>query len=66
MMAGFLAGVADGIAGLNGSLPCNGSAARKNRFEQRRFAALERANQRDAPGTRGSCAVLCPGSSSML
>ena len=28
-------------------------------FEQRRLAALERAHQRNAPWTRGSCAVLC-------
>src|SRR6185437_8742558 len=36
----------------------NGAGARKNGFQERRLAALERAHQRDAPGTLGFIAVL--------
>ena len=57
MMARFLAGVADRIAGLDGALALDGAGAGEDRFEQRGLAALERADQRDAAGTRRSRAV---------
>ena len=59
VVARLLAGVADRVAGLDRALPLDRAGAREDRFEQRRLAALERAHQRDAPGTRGSCAILC-------
>ena len=59
VMARFLAGVADGGARLDRALALDRAGAREDRFEQRGLAALERAHQRDAPWTRGSCAVLC-------
>src|SRR5262249_20452938 len=58
-MARLLAAVADGGARLDGALALDRAGAQENRFEQRGLAALERAHQRDAPGTRRSCAVLC-------
>ena len=51
VMARFFGGVADGGAGLNRALARNGAGPRENCFEQRCLAALERAHQRDAPGT---------------
>src|SRR5262249_43423470 len=59
MMARLLAAIADGRAGLHGTLSLNCACAREDRLHQRRLATLERAHQRDAPGTRRSCAVLC-------
>ena len=59
VMTRFLAGVTDRVPGLDRALALNRAGAREDRFEQRGLAALERAHQRDAPGTRSSCAVLC-------
>src|SRR6185312_16932111 len=56
VMTRLLAGVADGGAGR--ALARDGAGARKNGFQERRLAALERAHQRDAPGTLGFIAVL--------
>ena len=62
VLARFLAGVADGGAGLDRALPLDRAGAGQDRFEQRGLAALERAHQRDAPGTRRTRAisVACP------
>ena len=49
MVAGFLAGVADGGAGVHGALPLHRPGAGEDRLEQRRLAALERPDQRNAP-----------------
>ena len=59
MMTRFLAGVADRGSGIDGALALDRAGACEDRFEESGLAALERAHQRDAPGTRGSCAVLC-------
>src|ERR1700755_2528488 len=59
VVAGFLAAVADGGASVHGALALDRAGAGEDRFEKCGFAALERAHQRDAPGTRRSCAVLC-------
>jgi hypothetical protein len=59
VVARFLAGVAHGVASIDRSLALDRAGTGKDRFEQGRLAALERAHQRDAPGTRSSCAVLC-------
>ena len=58
VMARLLGGVADRGAGLHRALPLDRAGARQDRFEQRGLAALERAHQRDAPGTLGSCAAI--------
>jgi len=47
--ASFLAGVADRGPGVHGALPLHPSGAGEDRFEQRRLAALERPDQRNAP-----------------
>ena len=59
VMARLLAGVADGGAGIDGALALDRAGAREDGFEKSGLAALERAHQRNAPGARGSCAVLC-------
>ena len=59
VIARFLAGVADRIPRLDRTLALYHAGAGKDRFEQGGLAALEWAHQRDAPWTRGSCAVLC-------
>ena len=59
VVARFLAGVADGGSRIDRALALDRAGAREDRLEQRGLAALERAHQRDAPWTRGSCAVLC-------
>ena len=59
VIACFLARVTDRIPRLDRTLALNRASAGKDRFEQGRLAALEWAHQRDAPWTRGSCAVLC-------
>ncbi len=59
MMARFLAGVADRGSGVDGALALDRAGACEDCFEESGLAALERAYQRDAPGARGSCAVLC-------
>ncbi len=59
VMARLLAGVADRGARIDGALALDRAGAREDRFEESGLAALERAHQRDAPGARGSCAVLC-------
>ena len=51
VMARFLAGVADRGARLDRALALDRAGAGENRFEQCCLAALERAHQRDAPGT---------------
>ena len=58
VMARLLGGVADRGAGLDRALALDRAGARQDRFEQRGLAALERAHQRDAPGTLGSCAAI--------
>ena len=58
MMARFLAGVADGIAGLDRTLALNGAGAGEDRFEQRGLAALERTDQRDAARAGRTRAVV--------
>src|SRR3954447_19747537 len=60
MVTRLLAGIADGRAGFHGALTLNGAGARENGFKQRGLAALERAHQRDALGTRGTCTVPVP------
>ena len=59
VIARFLAGVADRIPRLDRTLALDRAGAGQDRFEQGRLAALEWAHQRNAPWTRGSCAVLC-------
>ena len=59
VVARFLAGVADRGSRIDGALALDRAGAREDGFEKSGLAALERAHQRDAPGTRGSCAVLC-------
>ena len=66
VMARLLGGIADAGAGIHRALALDRAGAREDRFEQRGLAALERAHQRDAPGTRGSRAVLCHGFTSDL
>ena len=61
--AGFLAGVADGGTRVHRALPLHRAGARENSFEKRRFSALKRAHQRDAPWTPffydiGTCGIL--------
>jgi len=59
MMARFFAGIADRGSGIDGALAWDRAGTRQYRFEECGLAALERAHQRDAPGTRSACAVLC-------
>ena len=59
VIARFLAGVADRIPRLDRTLALYRAGAGQDRLEQGRLAALEWAHQRNAPWTRGSCAVLC-------
>jgi hypothetical protein len=59
VVARLLAGIAYSIACVDRSLALDCAGTGENRFEQGRLAALERAHQRDAPGTRSSCAVVC-------
>src|SRR5207249_6048413 len=51
VMAGFGAGIAHRAARLHRALARDGPGAGQDRFEQRGLAALERAHQRNAPGT---------------
>jgi hypothetical protein len=51
VLAGFLAGVADGSTRVHRALPLHRPGARENCFQQCGFAALKRAHQRDAPWT---------------
>ena len=57
VMAGFLAGVADRIAGFDGALALDRAGAGEDRLEQRGLAALERTDQRDAAWTGRSSAI---------
>ena len=57
VMAGLLAGVADGGTCVHRALALDRAGAGQNRFQQCGFAALEGAHQRDAPWTRVPCAV---------
>src|SRR5579862_8481099 len=57
VMARFLAGIADRIAGFDGALALDGTGAGEDRFQERGLAALERANQRDAAWTGRSSAI---------
>ena len=57
VMARFLAGVADRVAGFDGALALDRAGAGEDRFEQRGLAALERADQRDAAWTGRSSAI---------
>ncbi len=59
VMACLLAGVADRGPCLHRALAPDGAGAGEDRFEERGLTALERAHQRNTPGTRRSCAVLC-------
>ena len=62
VMARFLAGVADRIAGFDRALARDRSGAGEDRFEQCGLAALERTDQRDAARTgrsRAIAAVCC-------
>ena len=59
VMARFLAGVADGGPRMDRALTRDRAGAGEDRLKQGRLAALKRAHQRNAPGTRNSCAVLC-------
>ena len=59
VIACFLAAVTDRSPRIDRTLALDRASAGKDRFEQRRLAALEWAHQRNAPWTRGSCAVLC-------
>src|SRR5262249_40876333 len=54
----FRAAVADGGARFHRALALDRTGAGEDRFEQRGLAALERAHQRDAPGTLWTIAVL--------
>ena len=58
VMARLRGGIADRGAGLHRALPLDRAGAGEDRFEQRGLAALEWAHQCDAPGTRGSSAIL--------
>ena len=58
MVARLLAAIADSRASLHGALTLDRAGTREDRLHQRGLATLERAHQRDAPGTRCSCAVL--------
>ena len=49
VVAGFLAGIADGRAGVHGALSLHRPGAGEDSLEQRRLAALERPDQRNAP-----------------
>src|ERR1700685_1825642 len=57
VMAGFLAGVADRVAGFDGALSLDRAGAGEDRFQERGLAALERTDQRDAAWTGRSCAI---------
>ena len=57
VMARFLAGVADRIAGFDAALARDGAGAGENGFKERGLAALERTDQRDAAGTRRAYAI---------
>jgi hypothetical protein len=59
MVARFLAGVADRGSRIDGALTLDCAGAREDAFKKSCLAALERAYQCNAPGARGSCAVLC-------
>ena len=61
VLARFLAGVADGGAGIDRALARDRACARENGFEKCGLAALEGAHQRDAPGTLWATAVLTHG-----
>src|SRR6202043_1084906 len=64
MMTGFLAGVADAVAGLDGALALDHRGAGEDRLEQRGLAALERPAQGDTarPVCSGAiAAVRCHG-----
>src|SRR5215470_16009878 len=65
-MPRLLAGITDGGAGLHGALTLDRAGAGEDRLEQSRLAALERAHERNAPWTRGSCAILCHVSASLV
>src|SRR5262249_5025872 len=56
--AGLRAGVADGVAGLDGALFRDRTGARQDRFKECGFSALKWSHQRDAPGTAGTSDVL--------
>src|SRR5205085_4837758 len=56
--AGFGAGIADRSAGLDAAGFGDGARARQDGFEKCSFTALERAHQRNAPGTAGTSGVL--------
>jgi hypothetical protein len=55
--AGLGAGVADRVAGFDGAGPLQHAGAGEDRFEQRGFAGLKRAHDRDATGPRRSAVV---------
>src|SRR5262249_45926231 len=55
----LMAGIADRIPRVDRALALDGAGTRENCFKQGSLAALERAHQRNTPGTRNSCAVLC-------
>src|SRR5579864_8361764 len=57
VMARFLAGVADRIAGFDGALTLDRAGAGEDRFEQRGLAALKGTDQRDAARAGRSCAI---------
>ena len=57
VMARFLAGVADRVAGFDAALARDGAGAGENGFKERGLAALERTDQRDAAGTRRARAI---------
>src|SRR5262249_14963161 len=58
MVARFLARIAYGRSRIDGPLPCDGPGAGEYRFQQSCPAALEWADQCDAPRARGTGAVL--------
>src|SRR5579862_7187862 len=57
VMARFLAGVADRVAGFDGALALDRAGAGEDRFQERGLAALKRTDQRDAAWTGRSCAI---------
>ncbi len=62
VVARLLAGVADGVAGLDRALARDGTGAREDRFQEGGLAALKRTDQGNAAGTGGSrtvAAVCC-------
>src|SRR5262249_51385880 len=59
MVARLLAGVANRGSRIDGTLALDRACAREDGFKKSGLAALERAYQRNAPGARSSCAVLC-------